>query len=256
MGENKKQNIDVEKAWHEQDFYVDSGHWTSHPLFASRERHWLKNDLDKIRFYGCLFRFISSMPYKNNADVLIAPVGDGHDMLYLQGIFGNLHGIDLSPKALSKCSNLIIKKEGDVLNSDYEDESFDIIICSLFLHHVHNIGFDPFIKEYYRLLRRGGVLAILEPSALYPMSFVFSFLNRTLGNVTGKVLGERPISPKTLNKTLKKMNFENIYTRGISFNHVRFPCWMQFIINLLDFPFRWLTPFNLFSESIGWYCKK
>jgi SAM-dependent methyltransferase len=256
MSERKGQDFNKERAWHEQKFYMDSGHWTSHPLFASRERHWLKNHVDKIRFYGYLHRFIKKELYADSADILIAPVGDGYDLEYLQGIFKNVHGMDLSPIALAKCPNIMVKKEGDILNSGYEDESFDIIICSLFLHHVHDIGFEPFIKEYSRLLRKGGVLAIFEPSALYPMSLIFAFLNKTMGNVTGKIKGERPISPPNLNRILGKIGFEHIYIRGITFNHVRFPCWMQLFIDLLDYPLRYFSPFNLFSESIGWYCKK
>src|SRR5512137_2956034 len=30
-----KQNLELEKRWHERGSYIDSGHWTSHPLFAS-----------------------------------------------------------------------------------------------------------------------------------------------------------------------------------------------------------------------------
>ncbi len=74
ISEIKEQDFDKEKAWHEQKFYIDSGHWTSHPLFASRERHWLKNNVKKIRFYGYLYKFVKKESYKNNADILIAPV--------------------------------------------------------------------------------------------------------------------------------------------------------------------------------------
>ncbi len=177
-------------------------------------------------------------------------------MQYLQGIYKNVYGIDLSPIALSQCPNVVIKKEGDILTSGYEDESFDIIICALFLHHIHDIGFETFVKEYYRILRIGGVLAILEPSSLYPISWIFACLNKIMGNVTGKVGGERPISPLSLNKILAETNFKNVCIRGITFNHVRFPSWIQTFINLLDYPLRRFFPFKLFAESVGWYCKK
>jgi len=235
MDETKRQDFDVEKAWHEQKFYIDSGHWTSHPLFASRERHWLQNHVKKIRFYSFLYRFIKKESYKNGADVLMAPLGDGYDLQYLQGIYKNIYGIDLSPVALSKCPNVVTKKEGDILTSGYEDESFDIIICALFLHHVHDIGFEPFVREYYRILRKGGVLAILEPSSLYPISWIFAYLHKIMGNVTGKVEGERPISPLCLNKILTETNFKKVCIRGITLNHVRFPFWIQTFINLLDY---------------------
>ncbi len=75
-----KQNIQQEKEWHEREqFYIDSGHWTSNPLFASRERHWLANETQKIRFYGYLSKYISNKPYFHNAKILIAPIGTGEE---------------------------------------------------------------------------------------------------------------------------------------------------------------------------------
>lgn len=73
----------------------------------------------------------------------MAPVGSGNDFKYLQGIFDVIHGLDISSIALSNCPNIINKKEGNILKSGCEDKSFDIVICSLFLHHVHEIGFEP-----------------------------------------------------------------------------------------------------------------
>ena len=69
----RKQDLQAEIEWHERGFYVDSGHWTSHPLFATRERHWLATEVEKIRFYGYLSRYISDKPYYRKARVLIAP---------------------------------------------------------------------------------------------------------------------------------------------------------------------------------------
>jgi SAM-dependent methyltransferase len=251
-----QQNIEKEKEWHTQRFYIDSGHWTSHPLFASRERHWLKNCVEKIRFYACPHKLVRSRKYGGNAIILLAPVGDGNDVQYLQGMFSEVHGIDLSSVALENCPNIIIKKEGDLIDSGYQDCSFDIIVCSLFLHHVHKVGFDPFLKEFYRILRDGGTLAILEPSCLYPLSWMSAALTTFLGNVTGKMEDERPISPFVLNASLKRVGFKNIVCRGVTFNHVRFPWFFQSILNIVDYPFRMVFPMNIFSETMGWYCTK
>ena len=254
MRDKHSQDLAAEKEWHESKFYIDSGHWTSHPLFASRERHWLQNEIEKIRFFGYLYKYISKKPYKNTATVLMAPVGDGNDIKYLQGIYDVVHGIDISNIALSKCPNIIIRKEGDVLQSGYEDKSFDIIVCPLFLHHVLDVGFEPYIREFFRLLRRGGTLAILEPSSMFPCSWITTLATKFMGNVTGKVEGERPIFPPSLTKALKAAGFKYINMRGLTFNHVRFPCALQLLINLIDYPWRICWPFNLFAGSIGWFC--
>ena len=170
--ETNKQDLQAEIEWHERDFYIDSGHWTAHPLFASRERHWLEKEIEKIRFYGYLSRYISHKPYYGKAKILIAPIGSGDEIKYLQGLYNEIHGIDISEKALAQCPAHIVTKMADILNSGYRDESFDIIICPLFLHHVHNVGFIPFLKEYYRLLRGG--------ECLLSRNLVHFFLHRGL----------------------------------------------------------------------------
>ncbi|MBF0343509.1 MAG: class I SAM-dependent methyltransferase [Nitrospirae bacterium] len=256
MKEERMQDKDNEKRWHEQKFYIDSGHWTSHPLFASRERHWLKNHITKIRFYGYLYRYMMEKDYKNNAKILLAPVGNGDDFSYLQGMYSSVYGIDISDIALSHCPINIIKKEGDILKSGYEDESFDIIICSLFLHHVHKTEYASFLREFFRLLRNRGTLAILEPTSMYPLGLIMSFLNKKIGNITGKVESERPVFPTNIMRIIKDTGFKNIKMRGISFNHVRFPVALQLFINMIDSPIRYYWPFFLFSESIGWFCEK
>lgn len=252
----KQQNLETEKEWHSKGFYVDSGHWTSNPLFASRERHWLHNEVQSIRFYSELLRYIKTRSYRNNAQILLAPVGNGQDMFFLKGAFKQIYGIDISTISLSDCPRPIITKEADILYSGYEDQSFDVIVCSQFLHHVQAVGLEPFIKEFFRILRRGGVLAVLEPSNLYWFGWVTSLARKALGNVTGLVEGERPIPPVLLKKMLIKIGFKKIRVRGMLFTHVRFPSPIQHVINSLDSPFRFLPPFKLFANAVGWYCTK
>ena len=255
----QQQDIRKEKKWHEQRFYIDSGHWTSHPMFASRERHWLHNDMQTLRFYSELFDYIKMKPYRNNASILLAPAGNGKDYFYLQGVFQGIqeiHGIDISPICLAACSGSIIAKEADILSSGYADQSFDVVVCSQFLHHVHAVGFDPFIHEFYRLLQKGGTLAILEPSSLYPFGWVTAFARKAMGNVTGVVEGECPISPQLLTASLMRAGFEKIRLRGLVFTHVRFPAFIQHMMDAVDYPFRVLPPFRSFANSVGWFCTK
>ncbi|MFH1616280.1 MAG: class I SAM-dependent methyltransferase [Planctomycetota bacterium] len=253
----KKQDLESEIEWYESGhFYIDTGHWTSHRLFASRERHWLAGQVEKIRFYGYLSRYISTKPYYGKAKVLIAPVGVGDDIRYLEGLYAEMHGIDISEIAVSQCPAHIVTKRGDILQSGYESESFDIILCPLFLHHIHNVGFTPFLNEYYRILRHGGVLAIHEPSVFFPPSRFACFLRRFMGNVTGLVPDERPIYPPSLTKHLKQIGLVNVQYHGLSFSHVRYPVFLQALNLLFDWPWRLLWPFKLFSSGIAWYCEK
>ena len=252
----QQQNLEAEKEWHRKSLYIDSDHWTSNPLFASRERHWLHNEVQCIRFYSGLLRYIKTRSYRKNAQILLAPVGNGRDMFYLEGAFQQIHGIDISNICLSDCPRPIITKEADILYSGYEDQSFDVIVCSQFLHHVQAVGFEPFINEFFRILRRGGVLAVLEPSNLFPFGWVTALARKALGNVTGLVEGERPIPPFLLKRTLMKAGFGKIRVRGMLLTHVRYPCSVQHVINAVDSPLRVLPLFKLFANSVGWYCTK
>ena len=250
------QDLEKEKSWHEQKFYIDLDHWTSHPIFASRERHWLHYDLIKSRFYGWLYRCVKKKPFLGNATVLLTPSGNGDDLRYLIGLYGEVHGIDISPLALKRCPHPIITKEADILCSGYEDASFDIVVCALFLHHLHDVGFQPFLREFKRILRKDGLLAILEPSSFHPMSGLMSIANALIGNVTGKVEGERPISPFVLSGVLKEEGFQNIRIRGLTFSHARFPVGLQLPIAFLDYSFRYFPPTKYFSSFMGWIVEK
>lgn len=158
--------------------------------------------------------------------------------------------------SLGACPKSIITREADILRSGYEDQAFDLIVCSQFLHHVHATGFRPFLQEFHRMLRRGGILAILEPSKLYPFSWITAMARRCLGNVTGLVAGERPINPMLLTRELKRAGFRRVQVRGLLFTHVRFPTLIQHLSDALDCPFRRITPFRLFAASVAWYCEK
>jgi SAM-dependent methyltransferase len=253
---DSQQDLDAEKKWHENRFYIDSGHWTSHPLFASRERHWLLNQTQMIRFYGELARYIDKAPYRRSARVLLAPVGNGGEYAFLQGLAREVHGIDISPISLAQCPSVIETREGDILHSGYPDGFFDVVVCSQFLHHVHSVGFVPFLREYNRVLRSGGTLGVLEPSALFPVFWATSTARRVLGNVTGLVDDERPVHPPQVTRALHEAEFVDIESVGLVSSHVRFPTVVQHTISALDYPMRKLWPLKLFCNSLGWFARK
>ncbi len=100
------------------------------------------------------------------------------------------------------------------------------------------------------------MLAIQEPSSLFPISWIMSLLRILMGNVTGLVPDEKPVYPPAITKELKEAGFSSIVTRGLHFNHVRFPTFIQLLTLLLDWPLRFLIPFKYFANGVGWYCEK
>ena len=76
-------------------------------------------------------------------------------------------GIDLSPamldkarKRLKNCTTNFELKEGDVLNLDFEDNSFDLVVNNFMVDLMPEETFDTIAQEFYRILKPQGVLSI------------------------------------------------------------------------------------------------
>ena len=254
-----QQDVEAERQWHDQPFFLERDHWSSHPLLATRERHWLHNDMQTERFYGHLYRYLRKKRQRRDALVLLAPAGSGRDYYYLENVFTSMrgvHGIDLSPQGLRACPRPVNTREADILQSGYEDDTFDVVICAQFLHHVHPVGFAPFLSEFRRVLKPGGTLAVLEPSDLHPVWRLAELARRVVGNVTGLVEDERPVRPGRVTEALAAAGFEDMQVRGMLFSHVRVPTPLQHLIDAVDYPLRVLPGVRGFANSLGWYCSK
>lgn len=254
-----RQDVDAEREWYERPFYLEANHWTAHRLFGSRERHWLHNDLQTGRFYAELYRYLEKKRQRRDALVLLAPAGNGRDYYYLTNVFTSIrgvHGIDLSAQGLGFCPRPVETREADILRSGYADNSFDVVICAQFLHHIHAVGFASFLQEFHRVLKPGGTLAVLEPSCLYPIWRLAALGRRFMGNVTGLVNDERPVRPGAVTAALAATGFDDVRVRGLLFSHVRVPSPVQHLIDAVDYPLRVLPGLRNFANSVGWYCSK
>ncbi len=82
---------------------------------------------------------------------------------------GEFYGVDLSPKMIEKArQNFSSREEMHFLEANVESipldsDYFDIIICTNSFHHYPRP--DRALAEMYRLLKRGGRLFILDPTA-------------------------------------------------------------------------------------------
>jgi SAM-dependent methyltransferase len=251
-----EQALQCECDWHQQVFYADSGHWTSRFPFASRERHWLCGSLEKIRFYGSLARRMRSAPCFGKAQALVAPIGSGLEVGYLDALCESIHGIDISAAALSKCPRHVVTRQADIRTSGYPSDTFDLVVCPLFLHHVHKVGFDPYVREFFRILRPGGLLAVQEPSRFFPPGALMRSLRAVLGNVTGLVPDEKPVNPLAVTRSLRRAGFTRVRTVGLSISHIRYPVFLQAVNLMIDAPFRRIWPLTLLCNGIGWFCEK
>lgn len=128
--------------------------------------------------------------------LLIAPCGEGDDYNYLKEFSDEIFGIDLSPIGVKNCPPKMIVKVGDILKTGYPDESFDFIVSSFFFHHLMRIGFQPFLKEFYRILKPGGKIVILDFSIFYPLNAFTRPLKTIFRNPYGEIEEEAPFRPK------------------------------------------------------------
>jgi len=105
---------------------------------------------------------------REKKELKILDVGCGTGMIMKElSVSGEVWGLDNDPLALNFCRKRGFKNlnKGDLLQKlPYSDKSFNTILCLDVLEHLKNDRFP--LKEFYRVLRPGGVLVITVPA--YP----------------------------------------------------------------------------------------
>jgi len=119
-------------------------------------------------------RVISLLDLKKGMNFLDVGCGTGWAIGQVANLVndaGSFYGIDLSPKMIEKAkenfrgrSNFYFIKS-NVESIPLGDEFFNIIICTNSFHHYLNP--NKAVREMYRLLKKGGKVYILDPTADY-----------------------------------------------------------------------------------------
>ena len=107
--------------------------------------------------------------------------------------------------------------EGTSSNLLYEDESFDVVLCTLMLHHLPDDDKRRTAREFARVLRPGGRLVVADPgrphdplmrvAVLMTVQLLDGFANTSL-NVRGELpellaaAGFREVAPRARMRTM------------------------------------------------------
>lgn len=129
-------------------------------------------------------KLISLLDVKENTHFLDVGCGTGWAVGKVAKLVNNnglFYGIDLSPKMIEKAiSNFSGRDNFHFIQANVEsiplnDNFFDIIICTNSFHHYLNP--DKAMNEMYRLLKKGGKLYILDPTA---ENFIIKFADQII----------------------------------------------------------------------------
>lgn len=96
--------------------------------------------------------------------------GRGELLRMGQGQFGRIAGCDLSAGMLAGCQDLAVELQRSPGELPFADSSFDVATAVCVYHHVEKGLRARLTAEAYRVLKPGGVFALIEHNPLNPMT--------------------------------------------------------------------------------------
>jgi ubiquinone/menaquinone biosynthesis C-methylase UbiE len=136
----------------------------------------------------------------------------------------DLYGIDISSKSIDIATNkyqAINFSVGDIENTPFNDESFDIVLLSGVLHHFND--FNKVIGECYRLLTKGGMLFAYDPHCNNPIMWLYRCKSSPFYSSKGVTENEQPLHKDTIKEVLSRYPFiqYNIFSiSGVTYKYV------------------------------------
>ncbi len=192
-----------------------------------------------------------SEPFQQASTVLFIGVGTGDVIPRLRPVGKRIIGIDLNKTCLAQAAQYCEAVEGDGSTLPLDDESCDLVVCNMVLHHiVEQGGLEKTLSEAARVLRPGGRFMAYEPNIYHPSGMALTLLNtfHLYHAVGGGSNYERALSPFSLVRACRPY-FQKVRVRTLTFGHPRFPLFMQNTLFRLDTPCAALYPFS-FSFAI------
>ena len=145
-----------------------------------------------------------------NGDILrdVAQFGRKNNYSFkLTGIDANLAAIDYANELSKDYSELNFKKI-DVFSEDFKEQSFDIVLCTLFLHHFKNEELIPFLKKITEKATIGIVVNDIHRHRLayYLFKLIGFFIKNEMVREDGLTSILRAFKKKDLENIAKELN--------------------------------------------------
>jgi ubiquinone/menaquinone biosynthesis C-methylase UbiE len=158
-------------------------------MLALREYAGVNRD-DPIRFYG--LPFIGSVYRKRverclselsgGSRVLEIGFGSGVTFLNLNGMYSEIHGLDLTANAgavtatFQRLGIRTFLRNGDILDLPYQDGYFDSVLLISMLEHLRPESLIPAFRGIYRVLKQNGQVVYGVPVDKKIMDYAFRLL--------------------------------------------------------------------------------
>lgn len=181
-------------------------------------------------------------PYKNDQTILDVGAGGGWTSEWFSRAGLNVISVDISPHWAGifrdRCPETpyIVC---DAENLPFRDSSFDFVSIYDALHHMPNR--EKVVREFYKVLKRGGRAVFLEPGSKHAESMQTHREMKRFGTV------EEDVNPFELKKLCKKAGFKRVYIR---------PTYMSLKPNSAESSRGWmrdaiLSPFRVVVSVMG-----
>jgi ubiquinone/menaquinone biosynthesis C-methylase UbiE len=152
---------------------------------ASKMTYWIEgNSCCNLRWENAYNRFeteeeeirkfekrlvsMGAANWAKNVKIVDLFCGSGRNLICLERLgFSDLHGVDLSPRLLSRYSGSAQLYVGDATELQFPDSWADIVIVQGGLHHLPNLeeSFGKCLDEIHRILKSDGLFVMVEPWA-------------------------------------------------------------------------------------------
>lgn len=169
-----------------------------------RKVAWFYNFWSRLTESKAAIMVLKLADIKDGQKILEVACGTGlvFKRIVSQNPNGQNIGIDLSPEMLRRSKKALQKskstnfelKEGDVLNLDFPDNSFDILVNNFMVDLMPEESFDKIASEFYRVLNPDGIAVISNFS--FGKKRINKFWLMVAKKAPGLLTGCRPVTFK------------------------------------------------------------